>query len=138
MKTIVNTVIALFSLLMMFSCKGPSLFDGFDVHPKTISARADGGEFTITSDPFDQVYILVNGKSFETEMFTGQTDGKAYSVSAGWISVSFTPVNGAKPTTVKVLVDKNDSENPREAVIIVSNVVDGDGRVKIRQEMFHE
>ena len=138
MKTIIHTSVALFSLLMLFSCKGPGLFDRFDVHPSSIYASAYGGDFKITSDPFDQVYILVDGKSFETERFTGQSDGKSYSVSGGWLSVSFTPENGKKPTTVKVVVEKNLSGSPREATIIVSNIVDGDGRVTVKQEMFYE
>lgn len=138
MKTIVHASIALFSLLMLFSCKGPGLFDGFDVHPSSISASAYGGEYKITSDPFDQVYILVNDRSFETERYTGQSDGKTFSVSGGWLSVSFTPENGEKPTTVKVVVEKNDIGNTREAIIIVSNVVEGDGRVKVMQEVFYE
>ena len=133
MKTIVNPAIALFSLLMLLSCKGPSLFDKFEVRPSTLSVSTKGGEFDITSDPFDQVHILVNGESFETDRFTGQTDGKTFSVSGGWLSASFTPRNGVQPTTVKVVVEENKTGASREATIIVSNVIEGSGQVKVKQ-----
>lgn len=133
MKTIVNPAIAFFSLLMLLSCKGPSLFDKFEVRPSTLSVSTKGGEFDITSDPFDQVHILVNGESFETDRFTGQTDGKTFSVSGGWLSASFTPRNGVQPTTVKVVVEENKTGASREATIIVSNVIEGSGQVKVKQ-----
>lgn len=125
--------IILLLFLLLFSCKGPSPFDKFSVRPNALSFSAKGGEFDITSDPFDQVYILVNGESFETDRFTGQTDGKQFSVSGGWLSASFTPANGAQPTTVKVVVKENKTGASREATIVVSNVIDGSGQVKVKQ-----
>lgn len=126
------TIILLW-ILLLISCKGPSLIDKFDVRPSFLSVSAKGGEFVITSEPFDQVYILVNGESFETDRFTGLTDGKTYSVSGGWISASFTPVNGEQLTTVKVVVEENKTGVSREATIIVSNVIEGSGQVKVKQ-----
>jgi len=117
----------------LFSCKGPSLIDKFDVRPSILSVSTIGGEFDITSEPFDQVYILVNGESFETDRYTGQTDGKTYSVSGRWLSASFTPRNGVQPTTVKVIVEENKTGASREATIIVSNVIEGSGQVKVKQ-----
>lgn len=133
MKSIACKIAVLFSLLFMFSCKGPSIFNEFSVHPKTISVGADGGEFKITSDPFDCVYILVKNKSFETERLSTQTGSKTYSVSGGWLSVSFVSSNGEKPTTVQVIVEENKTGESRDAIIIVTNVIDGDGRVKVKQ-----
>ena len=133
MKSIAYKIAALFSLLLLFSCKGPSLFKEFSVHPKTISVGAEGGEYKITGDPFDCVYILVNNKSFETERFNTQTGSKTYSVSGGWLSVSFKSSDGERPTTVQVIVEENKKGKSREATIIVSNVIDGDGRVKVTQ-----
>ena len=133
MKSAVFKIAALLSLLLIFSCKGPSLFDDFSVRPKTISVDAKGGEYKITSDPFDCVYILVNNESFETERLNTQTGSKTYSVSGGWLSVSFKSSEGKRPTTVQVLVEENKTGESREATIIVSNVIDGDGRVKVKQ-----
>ena len=133
MKSIACKIAALFSLLLLFSCKGPSLFNEFSVHPKTISVGAAGGEYKITSEPFDCVYMLVNNKSFETERFNTQTGSKTYSVSGGWLSVSFQSSDGERPTTVQVIVEENKTGGSREATIIVSNVIDGDGRVKVTQ-----
>ena len=133
MKSIACKIAALFSLLLLFSCKGPSLFKEFSVHPKSISVGAEGGEYKITSDPFDCVYILVNNKSYETERFNTQTGSKTYSVSGGWLSVSFKSSGGERPTTVQVIVEENKTGESREATIIVSNVIDGDGRVKVKQ-----
>jgi len=125
--------IILLLFLSLFSCKGPSLIDKFDVRPSILSVSTIGGEFDITSEPFDQVYILVNGESFETDRYTGQTDGKTYSVSGRWLSASFTPRNGVQPTTVKVIVEENKTGASREATIIVSNVIEGSGQVKVKQ-----
>ena len=133
MKSIACKIAALFSLLLLFSCKGPSLFNEFSVHPKTISVGAEGGEYEITSGPFDCVYIVINGITYETERYTGQKESKTYTVSAGWISASFTPVGGEQPTTVKIKVSDNNSVAMREATIIVSDVIKGSGQVKIRQ-----
>ena len=133
MKSITCKVAVLLSLLFLFSCKGPGIFDEFSVRPKTISVGADGGEYKITSDPFDCVYILVNNKSYETERLSTQTGSKTYSVSGGWLSVSFVSSNGEKPTTVQVIVEENNTGESREAIIVVSNVIDGDGRVKVKQ-----
>ena len=133
MKSIACKIAALLSLVLLFSCKGPSLFNEFSVHPKTISVGEVGGEYKITSDPFDCVYILVNNKSYETERFKTQTGSKTYSVSGGWLSVSFQSSDGERPTTVQVLVEENKTGESREATIVVSNVIDGDGRVKVTQ-----
>ena len=133
MKSIACKTAAFFSLLLLFSCKGPSLFNQFSVHPKTISVGAEGGEYKIASEPFDCVYILVNNKSFETERFNTQTGSKTYSVSGGWLSVSFKSSDGERPTAVQVIVEENRTGESREAIIIVSNVIDGDGRVNVKQ-----
>ena len=133
MKSVVSKIAALLSLLFLLTCKGPSLFDDFSVHPKTISVDAKGGEYKITSDPFDCVYILVNNESFETERLNTQTGSKTYSVSGGWLSVSFQSSDGERPTTVQVIVEENKTGGSREATIIVSNVIDGDGRVRVKQ-----
>ena len=133
MKSAVFKIAALLSLLFLLTCKGPSLFDDFSVHPKTISVDAKGGEYKITSDPFDCVYILVNNEYFETERLNTQTGSKTYSVSGGWLSVSFKSSDGERPTTVQVLVEENKMGESREATIIVSNVIDGDGRVRVKQ-----
>ena len=133
MKSIACKIVVLFSLLLLFSCKGPSIFNEFSVRPKTISVGAEGGEYTITSDPLDCVYILVNNKTYETERPLTQTGSKTYSVSGGWLSVAFVSSNGEKPTTVQVIVEENKTGESRDAIIIVTNVIDGDGRVKVKQ-----
>ena len=133
MKSVACKIAALFSVLLLFSCKGPGLFNEFSVHPKTISVGAKGGEYKITSDPFDRVYILVNDKSYETERINTQTGSKTYSVSGGWLSVSFKSSDGERPTIVQVIAEENTMGESREATIIVSNVIDGDGRVQVKQ-----
>ena len=97
-----------------------------------------GGEYEITSDPFDCVYILINDISYETERFTGQKESKTYRVSAGWISASFTSVNGEQPTTVKIEVSENNAVATREATIVVSNVIKGSGQVQIKQRYYSQ
>lgn len=133
MKSIACKIAALLSLFLLFSCKGPSLFNEFSVHPKTISVDAEGGEYIITSDPFDCVYILVNNKSYETKRFNTETGRKTYSVSGGWLAVSFQSSDEERPTTVQVEVEENKTGESREATIVVSNLIDGDGRVKVTQ-----
>ena len=49
------------------------------------------------------------------------------------MSVSFKSSDGERPTTVQVIVEENKKGKSREATIIVSNVIDGDGRVKVTQ-----
>ena len=80
MKSAVFKIAALLSLLLIFSCKGPSLFDDFSVRTKTISVDAKGGEYKITSDPFDCVYILVNNESLETDRLNTQKGSKTDSL----------------------------------------------------------
>ena len=133
MKSVACKIAALFSVLLLFSCKGPGLFNEFSVHPKTISVGTEGGEYKITSDPFDRVYILVNDKSYETERINTQTGSKTYSVSGGWLSVSFKSSDGERPTIVQVIVEENTTGKSREATVIVSNVINGDGRVQVKQ-----
>ena len=76
MKTCILNAIMLLSLFSLASCKGPSIIERFDVNPKNISVPAIGGEYEITSDPFDCVYIVINGISYETERYTGQKESK--------------------------------------------------------------
>lgn len=133
MKTCILNAIMLLSLFSLASCKGPSIIERFDVNPKIISVPAIGGEYEITSDPFDCVYIVINGITYETERYTGQKESKTYTVSAGWISASFAPVGGEQPTSVKIQVSDNNSVAMKEATIIVSDVINGSGQVKIRQ-----
>ena len=138
MKTCIFNAIVMLSLFSLVSCKGPSIIERFDVNPKTINVNAEGGEYEITSDPFDCVYILINDISYETERFTGQKESKTYRVSAGWISASFTSVNGEQPTTVKIEVSENNAVATREATIVVSNVIKGSGQVQIKQRYYSQ
>lgn len=66
----------------------------------------------------------------ETERLLAQTGSKTYSVSGGWLSVSLVSSNGENPTTVQVIVEENKTGESREAIIVVANVVDEDGKVK--------
>lgn len=133
MRNCIFNAIVMLSLFSLASCEEPSIIERFDVNPKNISVPAIGGEYEITSDPFDCVYIVINGITYETERYTGQKESKTYTVSAGWISASFTPMGGVQPTTVKIEVSDNNSVAMREATIIVSDVIKGSGQVKIRQ-----
>lgn len=49
------------------------------------------------------------------------------------MSVSFKSSDGERPTNVQVLVEENKTGESRDATIIVSNIIDGDGRVKVKQ-----
>ncbi|MBR0052874.1 MAG: hypothetical protein IJP73_03110 [Bacteroidales bacterium] len=49
------------------------------------------------------------------------------------MAVSFQSSDEERPTTVQVEVEENKTGESREATIVVSNLIDGDGRVKVTQ-----
>lgn len=128
---------ALLLIILSFilgSCeKGPGTIR---VSPLSLTVQNEGGKFTIQSDPFDMASIRISDTDnfYLTDRFIPDNSPSCdYRITGEWITVFFEPTDGHFPTSLQIIIDRNDTGQSRYAQVCVYNVVTGTGTISITQ-----